>query len=73
MTMSPQHTCTCGNAELVNMTLFMYTYLQYRYIPSLKYQTIAYAESQYTPSLSPQTLDHVTWQYYLRHLHTFNI
>jgi len=39
----------CGNAELVNMTLFMYMYLQYRYILSLRYHTIV--ECQYTPSL----------------------
>jgi len=49
MAMSPQHTCTCGSAKLVNMTLFMCTYLQYRYITSLRYQTIV--ECQYSRSL----------------------
>ena len=42
MTISPKHRCTCGTAEVVNMTLFMYTYLQYQYIPRLRYYTMSH-------------------------------
>jgi len=50
MTMSQQHACTCGNAELVNMTLFT------RYTGTRIFSTGIY--------LASDTIDHVACEYY---------
>ncbi|KAG1664155.1 hypothetical protein GQR58_019968 [Nymphon striatum] len=51
MIMSQQYTYVFSNAGLINTKLFMYAYLQYRYISNLKLYTIV--ECQYTLNTRP--------------------